>query len=321
MKFSYKILRTLNPRLLINITHFFHYCSYSYSTFHSLLQHLPQSLTIYPISYSHPPSISLLESLQRSMESQKPPWPSRTKRGARSGLSDAEQDLQPLIDTSSPMSRPTSNKRRTLSTTLQKEEEESLSSTPVSRLPNKKKTSNDQFNNSKTTAQCTTKSFRTSPQVSTSSARDLHPFWTKSKKEASRKLWSPTETDWLVSESTFLKVPSKKHGTILDVVSKQQTDHQGTQEELGQDLLALCNYFVAKNNGRREPLPMLEVDAKGTSLKIPKLESEGDRKKVTKELGSGVATKKIKLHPRTQEDRQWLRKMFGIAPVGTTIKQ
>ena len=58
---------------------------------------------------------------------------------------------------------------------------------------------------------------------------------------------------------------------------------------------------------------MLEVDAKGTSLKIPKLESESDRKKVTKELGSGVATKKIKLHPRTQEDRQWLRKMFGIA--------
>ena len=109
-------------------------------------------------------------------------------------------------------------------------------------------------------------------------------------------------------EGTF-----KKHGTILDVVSSQQTDHQGTQEELGQDLLALCNYFVAKNNGRREPLPMLEVDAKGTSLKIPKLESESDRKKVTKELGSGVATKKIKLHPRTQEDRQWLRKMFGIA--------
>ena len=144
------------------------------------------------------------------MESQKPPWPSRTKRGARSELSDAEQDLQPLIDTSSPMSKPTSNKRRNLSTTLQKEEEEeSLSSTPVSRLPNKKKTSNDQFNNSKTTAQCTTKSFRTSPQVSTSSARDLHPFWTKSKKEASRKLWSPTETDSLVSESTFLKVPSK----------------------------------------------------------------------------------------------------------------
>ena len=42
---------------------------------------------------------------------------------------------------------------------------------------------------------------------------------------------------------------------------------------------------------------MLEVDAKGTSLKIPKLESERDREKVTKERGSRVATRKIKLHP------------------------
>ena len=43
----------------------------------------------------------------------------------------------------------------------------------------------------------------------------------------------------------------RKHGTTFDVVSNQRTDFQGTQQELAEDLLSVCNYFVAKDNGRR----------------------------------------------------------------------
>ena len=43
----------------------------------------------------------------------------------------------------------------------------------------------------------------------------------------------------------------RKHVTTFDVVSNQRTDFQGTQQELAEDLLSVCHYFVAKNNGRR----------------------------------------------------------------------
>ena len=44
----------------------------------------------------------------------------------------------------------------------------------------------------------------------------------------------------------------RKHGVTLDVVSRTSAnveDHD--QQELSEDLLAVCNFFVAKNNGRR----------------------------------------------------------------------
>lgn len=45
-----------------------------------------------------------------------------------------------------------------------------------------------------------------------------------------------------------------KHGTALHVLQNKE-DHgdsgQSHQDELAQDLLAVCNFFVAKNNGRR----------------------------------------------------------------------
>jgi len=41
----------------------------------------------------------------------------------------------------------------------------------------------------------------------------------------------------------------RKHETTLHVV---QSEHNGSdQQELADDLLAVCNFFVAKNNGRR----------------------------------------------------------------------
>ena len=45
----------------------------------------------------------------------------------------------------------------------------------------------------------------------------------------------------------------RAHGTTLDVVSRHRDEERsdGEQRELGDDLLAVCNHFVAKNNGRR----------------------------------------------------------------------
>lgn len=44
----------------------------------------------------------------------------------------------------------------------------------------------------------------------------------------------------------------EKHNVTLDVVSNKDTETSGNAEqELSEDLLAICNYFVAKNNGRR----------------------------------------------------------------------
>lgn len=43
----------------------------------------------------------------------------------------------------------------------------------------------------------------------------------------------------------------RKHGTALDVVSRDEDAAQDAAQELGEDLLAVCNYFVAQNNGRR----------------------------------------------------------------------
>jgi predicted site-specific integrase-resolvase len=44
----------------------------------------------------------------------------------------------------------------------------------------------------------------------------------------------------------------EKYNVALDVVSNKDTENSGNAEqELSEDLLAICNYFVAKNNGRR----------------------------------------------------------------------
>lgn len=41
----------------------------------------------------------------------------------------------------------------------------------------------------------------------------------------------------------------KFHGTKIVVDNKSETE--GSQQELSEDLLAICNFFVARNNGRR----------------------------------------------------------------------
>ncbi|CAN0246919.1 unnamed protein product [Ectocarpus sp. 6 AP-2014] len=41
----------------------------------------------------------------------------------------------------------------------------------------------------------------------------------------------------------------KRHGTKIVVHNKSETE--GSQQELSEDLLAVCNFFVARNNGRR----------------------------------------------------------------------
>jgi len=44
----------------------------------------------------------------------------------------------------------------------------------------------------------------------------------------------------------------RKHGTTLHLVSHDEDSHpKDEREELADDLLAVCNYFVAKNNGKR----------------------------------------------------------------------
>ena len=69
----------------------------------------------------------------------------------------------------------------------------------------------------------------------------------------------------------------KKHGTTFDVISNQRTDFQGTQHELAEDLLSVCNYFVAKNNGRRAAANV-RIDKKGV-LKTPNMSSTSTPKK------------------------------------------
>ncbi|MEZ0208894.1 MAG: IS607 family transposase [Candidatus Paceibacterota bacterium] len=43
----------------------------------------------------------------------------------------------------------------------------------------------------------------------------------------------------------------KKHGATLHVVQRQEDHDPSAPSELAEDLLAVCNYFVAKNNGLR----------------------------------------------------------------------
>ena len=43
----------------------------------------------------------------------------------------------------------------------------------------------------------------------------------------------------------------RKHQTTLHVVSRDEDVHRSAESELAEDLLAVCNYFVTKNNGRR----------------------------------------------------------------------
>ena len=43
----------------------------------------------------------------------------------------------------------------------------------------------------------------------------------------------------------------RKHQTTLHVVSRDEDVHRSAESELAEDLLAVCNYFVAKNKGRR----------------------------------------------------------------------
>jgi predicted site-specific integrase-resolvase len=43
----------------------------------------------------------------------------------------------------------------------------------------------------------------------------------------------------------------KKHGATLHVVQCQETHDPSDPSELAEDLLVVCNYFVAKNNGLR----------------------------------------------------------------------
>ena len=49
----------------------------------------------------------------------------------------------------------------------------------------------------------------------------------------------------------LLERTCRTHGTTLDVVSRDEDAAEDGAQELGEDLLAVCNYFVAQNNGRR----------------------------------------------------------------------
>ena len=103
----------------------------------------------------------------------------------------------------------------------------------------------------------------------------------------------------------------RKHGTTFDVVSNQRTDFQGTQQELAEDLLSVCNYFVAKNNGRRAAANVR--NRQEGVLKTPNMSSTSTQRKITKAFGNRVLTRKVKLNVRTEKDQNWLNKAFGNA--------
>ena len=149
----------------------------------------------------------------------------------------------------------------------------------------------------------TTSSSRMSRPVLTLKEKASYGFWTKSKLEMSRKLWSPIQTDSLVSESTCLNVHSTNitsHSTWFRVILNSQT--------LKANSLMIFSPFVTSSwpkTTASEPLPMLEIDAKN-SLKIPS-------KKEINKLGAPISSIKIKLNPRKFIDRDRLFQYFGIA--------
>jgi hypothetical protein len=78
--------------------------------------------------------------------------------------------------------------------------------------------------------------------------------------------------------------------------SSEGTDYN----ELAEDLLAVCNFFVAKNNGKRAAALRRSRQSKG-SLKVPKM----------KTLPDPVKAMKIKLHPRNVRDHKKLKQILG----------
>ena len=247
------------------------------------------------------------------MEFQGPPCLSGRKR-ARSNTSDSDKEIvvptdilcQTLKNSSRPVTitKPRKRQRRNVPSSCM----------PECPLPNNEnpETCNVKSNSSNNTVQSTTKSSKTSDQASTSNAQDCLPFWSKSKEEMSKKLWSPIETGLHASESSYLNVHSQnteRYSTWFQV--KKQTLKVPSSNS--QKIYSQFVTFLWPRTMEGEPLPMLELDAHG-SLKLPKLPlSEKDQTKLTKDLGDRVATRKIKLHPRNNEDREFLMRMFGVA--------
>ena len=237
--------------------------------------------------------------LVNNMEFLEPPWhPWQKKIKYVPYEQDALKRLD--IDTIKETSKPILDYRQ------KKRKIKSLSSM-LGYLPPTKKKQETLIGKSKcsnNTAQPMTKSSQTWLQDSTSLlGKVFSPFWTQSRKEMSQKLWSPIETDSLVSESTCLNVHSKnmkQHSTWFRVTKKQQTN---LLEE--QSLLKTYSPFVTTlwpKTMEGEPLPSLEIDASG-SLKIPKAP--------IKNLQPPVKAIKIKLHPRRSKDHVQLRKIMG----------
>ncbi|MDP2434222.1 MAG: transposase [archaeon] len=123
------------------------------------------------------------------------------------------------------------------------------------------------------------------------------PFWTPSRQEASRKLWSPTQIG--LPEPTALNVlpeNSTRHATWFRSLKIQESTPPTTP--------SISSRFVTSSwpaTTAGEPLPCVEVDSQG-SLKIPK---------IPKSLPAPVKAMKIRLHARNDKDRETLRKVFG----------
>ena len=76
----------------------------------------------------------------------------------------------------------------------------------------------------------------------------LKKFWTKHSKEISKKLLYYTETDFADLDSSYWNSSLKKLG-LKSWFHSEDAYNEG--DELSEDLLAIVNFFVAKNNGRR----------------------------------------------------------------------
>lgn len=125
------------------------------------------------------------------------------KTGATKEKSSTSKQTQE-DSTTSKMSKATSGSKKT---------QEKSSCTVESAPQNKKKTSSDKSSTSKKRTQ-EKKSSKTSAQDSTGKEEDSRISWTKSLKDVSRQLWSPTKTDCVDSDLSLSSTCATKMGQV-----------------------------------------------------------------------------------------------------------
>ena len=128
-------------------------------------------------------------------------------------------------------------------------------------------TSNDRSPSCRNTSQ-TRRSSLTSPQDSTTGAKDLLPYWNEFTKAISSRLWLPTETDSPASAPNSSSKSSSKTVANSWLLNQRALS---PPEELTQDLLAILTVFSARANGLRRYRKKIQEDQ---NLPRPATESQ-----------------------------------------------